>query len=64
MKKSLIIASALALFASLSFAQMPAAPVTPAAETASGVAPAKHKHHHKHKKHHAAAAAAASAASK
>jgi hypothetical protein len=59
MKKSLIIASVLAMFASLSFAEAPAAP---AAESASVAAPAKHKHkhHHKgHKKHHAASGASA-----
>lgn len=64
MKKSLLVASVLAFFASMSFAQAQTAPMgEPAAATAS--APAKHKKHHKashkHKKHHKAAAAASGA---
>lgn len=60
MKKSLLIASVLALFASMSFAQAQTAPM---GEPAAASAPAKHKKHHKaahkaHKKHHKAAAAA------
>lgn len=62
MKKSLLIASVLALFASMSFAQAQPAPM---GEPAAASAPAKHKKHHKaahkHKKHHMAAGAASGA---
>jgi hypothetical protein len=59
MKKSLLVASVLALFASMSFAQASA----PMGEAAAASAPAKHKKHHKaqHKKHHKAKAASAPA---
>ncbi|KGM41270.1 hypothetical protein JY96_17655 [Aquabacterium sp. NJ1] len=63
MKKSLLVASVLALFASMSFAQAQTAPMGEPAATAS--APAKHKKHHKaahkSKKHHKAASAASGA---
>lgn len=63
MKKSLLVASVLALFASMSFAQAQTAPMSETASAAS--APAKHKKHHKavhkHKRHHKAASAASGA---
>jgi hypothetical protein len=59
MKKSLIVASLLSLFAAASFAQTPAESASAPAAKAS--APAKSGKHHKasHKAKHAAAAASA-----
>lgn len=66
MKKSLLVASILSLFAATSFAQAAVDPIQKAPTVSSGKKPAKAEGHHKHhhgKKHHGKAAAPATGAS-